>query len=152
MEHRLNNMEVVSDNTLKHKLQNWDLSTENIVPPGSCVCDKDSGTPMKRVKFDSTLFLARVELALIYHFLTPSLTYDHDVFKDKYKLYRAQLTVPAISWECVCNVALRTVPGLCNSQLLPVYFPQTISKHFPLNLRKQYNGLKPHVKLNRLIK
>ena len=61
IEHRLKNMEVVSYNTLKHKLQDWTLSTETIVPPGSCVRDKNSETPMKRVKFDSTLFLARVE-------------------------------------------------------------------------------------------
>ena len=62
MEHRLQNMEVVSDNTLKHKLQDWTLSTETIVPPGSCVQDKNSETLMKRVKFDSTLLLARVDL------------------------------------------------------------------------------------------
>jgi len=37
LKHHLKNMEVVSDKTLKHKLQDWTLSTETIVPPDSCV-------------------------------------------------------------------------------------------------------------------
>ena len=62
MEHHLKNMEVISDKTIKHKLQDWNLSTETIVPPSSCVRDSNSDTPSKRVKFDNTLFLARVDL------------------------------------------------------------------------------------------
>ena len=62
MEHHLKNMEVILDKTLKHKLQDWTLSTETVVPPDSCVRDKNSEPPSKRVKFDSTLFLARVDL------------------------------------------------------------------------------------------
>ena len=62
LEHHLKNMEVVSDKTLKHKLQDWTLSTETIVPPDSCVQDRNLETLSKRVKFDSTLFLAMVNL------------------------------------------------------------------------------------------
>ena len=62
MEHLLQNMEVFSDQTIKHKLKDWILTTETAIPPNSCMRDRDSGPPSKRVKFDSTLFLARVDL------------------------------------------------------------------------------------------
>ena len=60
--HHLHNMEVISDKSLKHKLQDGKLSTETMTPPTSCVRSKNSRPPYKRVKFDSTLFLARVDL------------------------------------------------------------------------------------------
>ena len=60
--YRINNMEVSANKSLKHKLVDGKLSTEEVTPPASCMKRKDSETSSKRVQFDSTLFLARAEL------------------------------------------------------------------------------------------
>ena len=60
--HQITNMEVSADKSLKHKLVDGKLSTEKVTPPTSCMRGKDSETSSKRVQFNSTLFLARVEL------------------------------------------------------------------------------------------
>ena len=62
MEHLLQKMEVISDKTKKHKLEDWNLTTETIIPPVSCIRKNDSKIPTKRVKFDHSLFAARAEL------------------------------------------------------------------------------------------
>ena len=47
--------------TLKHKLVDGKLSTKEVTPPANCMRKKDLEMSSKRVQFDSTLFLARVE-------------------------------------------------------------------------------------------
>ena len=135
MEHHLKNMEVVLDKTLQYKLQDWTLSTETIIPPDSCVRGRNSDTPSKRVKFDSTLFLARVDLRRWRSAPTSWLhpwPCDRGKFKDNWPLYGAQLTdAGPSSWECVCNVSTAYSPHwLYDSQCSSCIFPQTIRKTF----------------------
>ena len=60
--YRIKNMEVTAKKSLKHKLVDGKLSTEEVTPPASCMRKKDLETLSKRVQFDSTLFLAWGEL------------------------------------------------------------------------------------------
>ena len=57
--YRIKNMEVMVKKSLKHKLVDGKLSTEEVTPPAICMRKKDLETPSKRVQFNSTLFLAR---------------------------------------------------------------------------------------------
>ena len=50
-------MEVTAKKSLKHKLVDGKLSTEEVTPPANCMRKKDLETLSKRVQFDSTLFL-----------------------------------------------------------------------------------------------
>ena len=57
--YRIKNMEVTAKKSLKHKLVDGKLSTEEVTPPASCMRKKDLQMPSKRIQFNSTLFLAR---------------------------------------------------------------------------------------------
>ena len=60
--YRIKNMQVMAKKSLKHKLVDGKLSTEEVTPPASCMRKKDLEMLSKRLQFDSMLFLARGEL------------------------------------------------------------------------------------------
>ena len=60
--YKIQNMEVLANRSLKHKIVTGKFSTEETTPPMSCMRMKNLESPSKRVKFDSMLFLCRAEL------------------------------------------------------------------------------------------
>ena len=62
MEHRLKNMEVIFDQSVKHVMIDWSVKEKWAEPVVSCMKSQDSPITGNRVKFDNTCYLARVQL------------------------------------------------------------------------------------------
>ena len=62
MEHKIKNMETVYDQSVQHIMKDWSMKQKQTKPPSSCMKKQNSVKTNNRVKFDSTCFLARVQL------------------------------------------------------------------------------------------
>ena len=63
--HKIEAMEILTNRNIKHKIVDGRLSTEDTTPPPGCLRTRNSPSTSKRVQFDSTMFVCRVELKKI---------------------------------------------------------------------------------------
>ena len=63
--HKIEAMEILANKNIKHKIVDGKLSTEDTTPPTGCLRTKNSPSSSKRVQFDSTMYICRVELKKI---------------------------------------------------------------------------------------